>query len=539
VSPPIPRAARLRQATHSRRGFVALACILYLAAGLSATWPEVQHLRTSFLAGGAPGYGEAAPGDHLQTAYRLWLVGEQLEGGRAPWRDPYSFRPEASPRINFAGWPFGLPYWPLEAAFGSVVAWNLFVLLGYLVAGGLACAWLRELDLPRGPALAGGLAFALAPYRVAQSAGHLLGPISMLLPLALWSFERGRRRSPWWFLLAATALASIPLSGQVHLALGAVPFFGLYALCRTRGRPALVAAGLAVALAVGAAVLVQQTAIEGSIEAGGRSLSEVSFYSADGLDFVTRHERHGSESFVFLGWAIPVLAAAGLTVLLLRRRWLLALILAVGAVVPILLAFGTNLPLYETLYRHVPGFEYPRVPERLLPIAALALAALVAFTLGRGRRPLVAALAVALLFLDLHVDVYGTSAADEGNRAYAALMRPGRLLELPVFLPDRHYGSVYLYYAMQAKRERPAGYSTLATQEADRLMRRLRPLNCGAAGWQLLDRLGVRYVALHAGLYRGVPIVRADCVAPVRVALSQHGFRVLARDGAVTMFERR
>jgi hypothetical protein len=506
---------------------------------VSTTWPEVKHLHTSFLAGGAPGYGEAAPGDHLQTGYRLWLVGEQLEEGRAPWRDPYSFRPETRPRINFAGWPFGLPYWPLDAAFGPVVAWNLFVLLGFLAGGGLACAWLRELDVPRGAALVGGLAFALAPYRVAQSVGHLLGPISLLLPLALWSFERGRQRSAWWLALAAAALASIPLSGQVHLALGAVPFFALYAVCRTRGRRELICAGIAVALAVGAAVLVQQTSIEGSIEAGGRSLSEVAFYSANGLDFVTRHERHGSESFVFLGWVTPLLAAAGLALLLLRRRTLLALALAVGAVAPILLAFGTNLPLYETLYRHVPGFEYPRVPERLMPIAALALAALVAFALGRGRRPLVAAVAVAVLFLDLHVNAYGRSAADEQNRAYAALAGVGRLLELPVFLPDRHYGSVYLYYAMQARRERPAGYSTLATSEADRLMRRLRPLNCGAGGWQLLDRLGVRYVALHAGLYEGAPIVRGDCVGPARVALVHHGFRVLARDGAVTMFERR
>ena len=37
---------------------------------------------------------------------------------------------------------------------------------GEAAAGGLACWWLRELGVPRGAALAGGLAFALAPYRV-------------------------------------------------------------------------------------------------------------------------------------------------------------------------------------------------------------------------------------------------------------------------------------------------------------------------------------------------------------------------------------
>ena len=68
------------------------------------------------MAEGSLGYGEAAPGDHLQTSYNLWLVGHQLEHGRAPWRDPYSFQPEVKPRWNLAGWPFGFVYWPLQAA---------------------------------------------------------------------------------------------------------------------------------------------------------------------------------------------------------------------------------------------------------------------------------------------------------------------------------------------------------------------------------------------------------------------------------------
>src|SRR5437588_642681 len=82
-------------------------CALYLAAGVATTWPAVRDAGSSFLAGGASGHGEAAPGDHLQTAYHLWLVGHQLEQGREPWLDPYSFRPESSPALNLQGWPFG------------------------------------------------------------------------------------------------------------------------------------------------------------------------------------------------------------------------------------------------------------------------------------------------------------------------------------------------------------------------------------------------------------------------------------------------
>ena len=158
--------------------------------------PQLSHAGSRFLARGTPVPGEAAAGDHLQAEYHLWLVGHQLSNGRAPWRDPYTFRPESPPRWNFGGWPFGLVFWPLDALFGHVRAWNLFLLLTYLAAGGFAYLWLRELALPAAAAAFGGLVFALEPYRVAQSAGHLRGPISALLPLALWALERGRRGSP-------------------------------------------------------------------------------------------------------------------------------------------------------------------------------------------------------------------------------------------------------------------------------------------------------------------------------------------------------
>src|SRR2546428_1608402 len=149
------RAARRGYAARGGAGFVALAVALYAAAAVSATWPAVLHAGSDFLAGGAPGHGEASAGDHLQTGWHLWLVGHQLAHGHAPWLDPYSFRPETGGTTNFAGWPFGLPYWPLAAALGPVLGWNVFTLLVYVAAGGLACWWLRTLGIGRGAALAG------------------------------------------------------------------------------------------------------------------------------------------------------------------------------------------------------------------------------------------------------------------------------------------------------------------------------------------------------------------------------------------------
>jgi hypothetical protein len=514
--------AGLRRAARGRVGLAVGVVALFLAAGVVATSSAL--FRGGFLAGGAPGFGEAAPGDHLQTNYRLWLVGHQLEHLRAPWLDPYTFKPEVKRLPNFAAWPFGLPYWPLHALFGDVGGWNAFVLLTYVLAGCFAYLWLRSLGLGIGGALAGGLVFALGPYRVNQSVGHLLGPVAMLLPLALWGVERRR----WWLVVLATA--SIPLSGQVHLALGTTPFVVLYALVRQRSRGAALVGAVA---AAAAGVAYQWLVIRGSIEAGGRSLAEVASYSAQWQDLVSRTKRHGSESFVFIGWATPVVALVGAILLARARRFGLLALLLLAAVVPLLLALGTNLPSYEWLWHNVPGFQFPRVPERIVPIACLGIAALVAVVVDRLRAWPLVAVALVLLAADLHFTAYRATAAGPGRAAVAGAK--GQMLELPVYLPDNDLGSVYLYYDMVAQVKRPFGYA-LGPNVSDRFARESRSLTCG--DWkgqeERLRGLGVHTIVVHGGLYalgtRGIWFAWR--------ALLEHGWGPVAQDGRVTRFER-
>jgi hypothetical protein len=517
------RGAQLRRAVASRPGFAALAAGLYTLAGFLATWPALEHLTTHFLAATPPTIAEATPGDHLQTGWNLWLFGHQLEHLDAPWRDPYSFRPELSPRANFQGLVFGLPYWPLFAVLGAALAWNVFTLLTYSAAGGATCAWLRALGLPRGASLVGGLAFALAPYRVAQSAGHLLGPISLFLPLSLLAIEK---RKPFW---AAAAITAIPLSGQASLALGALPFFIAYAFVRGRG---LLDAVPGTVTALAAAELYQRYAIHGSLHEHGRTLREVGHYSADWIGFVSRHG-HG-EAFVFLGWVTPLIALVGLGLLVRSRRYGLAVLLVAGVVVPVVIALGTHLPTYRLARRAIPHLNVARVPERLLPIACLSIAALVAFALARARPGLIA-LVLVLVAVDLHVRVYHAASADEGNGAYAAIAGPGRLLELPVFLPDVNLNSTYLYYDLGAQRERPLGYSTLVPRPAFRTARRLRALNCGT--WSRdVSRLGVRHFVVHGPLYaKFLP----RCRTRAETTLREHGFRRVRDDGGLVLFSAR
>jgi hypothetical protein len=545
---------------------IAFLAALYAVAAFIATWPAVGSFFSAFIADGEPGFGEAAAGDHLQSVYRFWLLGHQLEHAAAPWRDPYSFQPLVDPQFALGGWPWGIPFWPLEAAFGPVVAWNVLLLAGIVAAGLLTYGWLRALDLEVAAAAVGGLAFAVAPYRIEQSGGHLLGWIAVLLPLCLLAIERSRSAETGtaahaWGALAAVALVSIPLSGQVHLALGAVPLALAYAAVRSfsprdtqlsdapTGRVPFTWTLAGAVAAVGVGLAIRYTIIAGSIEAGGRSLAEVELFQASWGALADRFppnagEVFASERFVYTGWLTPLLAAAGLAVLIRTRRWWLALVLGLAALAPILLALGTNVPLYEPLWNALPPFRFPRVPERLMPVACLALAALAAFGISwllrvvPRRRAVAVVLTVLVVGADLIVQPLGASEADPANEAYAALPSSGRTLELPLFEPGIHFGSVYLYYELQAPRERPGGYSTLAPPPAFDFYFRFNRLSCGI--WlpddeAALREYGVGPFLFHAGLYEQAQ--RPGAWFAWR-ALEEQGYRAAATGGQVTLFER-
>jgi hypothetical protein len=534
-----------------RPGALTLAACLFTAAAIFATAPAIGHAYTDFLAAGAPGHGEVAPGDHLQTAYRLWLPGHQIERLGAPWRDPYSFRPEAGPQLNPAAWPFGLVFWPLWRAFGIVIGWNILLLLGLAAAGLVTYLWLRELEIGVGAALTGGLVFELAPYRLAQSSEHLLGLVSVLLPLSLWALERARHGSRWWLLCSAGALVSIPASGQLHFAMGAVVFMLAYALVRAHGDGWQIAAALTgVAIAIATGILLWTFTTDGTIADREQPLRKVGTLSADWIDFLSRNHK-ATDTFVFLGWLTPLVALAGLATLLAMRRYGLATVLGLGAVLPMVLALGTSTPVYEATRFVVVPLRYVSAPGRLMPVAGLAIAALVAFAIDelsslrlpvRVPRKVVVlpVLAAILLVADVRVPVFERSEADQGNGAYVALRAepPGRVLELPVLRPDAVGGSAYLYYTTQARRERPLGYSSVAPSAGDDVARALAPLDCGDWTPQAkaeLTRLGVRSIVFHAGLYRDNPDA-PDTAAFAWRALNGQGYRPDTTDGAVTLF---
>ena len=491
--------------------------------------------RRRYLARPAPGYGEAAAGDHLQLGWALLAPGHQLEHGRAPWADPYSFRPEAEASPNLQGWLLGAPVLAAaRALLGNVWAYNLVVLLSFVAAGGLACWWLRALGLSRGAALAGGLVFALAPYRVGQSTGHLLGLIAFLLPAVAArpraaalrlgrrsrsrrSRSRGRSTSRWAPSCSRSATPGPAFRDADWWKAGAARARGggrgdRRAAGRRggldRGRRPLVRAGAAL---LGRALRLRHAGRRGG-DRGARLRRLADAAPRASPDCGRSAGSAGSRLCLGLARARPLPARARLRTCRSTSRS--------GTRSRRSASRASRSGCCRSAASRSP-------PSSRSPSTRAAHRVRVAPSHKRGRRRGSRRRGARAARARPARPVF--AAVDRRSRRTPPTQRSGgggRMLELPVFRPDIHYGSVYLGYARQSPRERPQGYSTTAPPAADRprpgaARALVRPWDGPAGARRPLRRRPPRSLRAERLLRAGLRGPRRDRAAPSRLAAAR------------------
>lgn len=137
---------------------------------------------------------------------------------------PYALTHGLNPFITHAVWaPQGLNltwhtsvpsvallFWPVTALAGPVVAYNLALVAGPVVAALASFGLCRELAHRTGPALVGGWLFGFGPYESGQSLGHLNLTFIFAVPLLAWlavRLWRQKIREGSFAALSALALA--------------------------------------------------------------------------------------------------------------------------------------------------------------------------------------------------------------------------------------------------------------------------------------------------------------------------------------------
>jgi len=478
-----------------------------VALAVLTTWPLVLHMSSRI----APDLG-----DPVRTAWEVAWVGHAMLHSPLHLFDANAFYPHP---LSLAFSDSLLGYGP-AALFGSgtvaaLVRYNLLFLFAYslCLVGGYVLA--REIGLSRLGAVAAGVAFAYAPYRVTE-AGHLHVISSGGIPLALFLLLRGYRRGSGRIVLAGWLVSAWQVSlgftlGMQYAYLLAV-LAVLLALFWWRGRrPFAITRRLAIYTAVGVAVLGAVTIYQARpylrvshlYPTAKRTIKEVENYSSgpaallsassenrvwgDVTSGARDHVHSKNEDVFFPGGLILVLAVLGLLGIggsPLTRRLRLGLL--AGVVCCSVLAMGLGLTgagyPYRLLFDYAPGWNGVRVPGRIFTLGTLFYALLAGagaqWLLGRLRplwarigdgRPRLATSLGALAGGVLVIGILGEGAGHLGHPvvpqpAKAETGLPGPRLDLPT---DGAHDRIWQYFSTDGFYEIPIGNSTFDMPAVD------------------------------------------------------------------------
>ncbi|HEY3007935.1 MAG TPA: hypothetical protein VGJ63_07710 [Micromonosporaceae bacterium] len=303
----------------------------------------------------------------------------------------------------------------------AVLRYNIMYVLLHALAFVGAYALVRQLGAGRTGAAIAGVAFAYAPWRLAQAGHmHVLSTGGIALSLAMlarghgWSLRHGyrpeRRRLGWavaGWLVAAWQISlgfGIGLSFAYALGLIVVVVAVVWLVARVQGRRHAIGGRLLVADLLGGMVLVATGAllavpyfkVANLHPYAKRTVADVKFFSpplkaffiapAESRLWGGAHAaargglRWEAEMTLLPGFVLYGLAVAGLvfSIWTLRQR----LLLLAGVVLTVALGMGSQFfggnPGYLTLFTHLPGWDGIRTPGRLVLWTTLLLAVLAA-----------------------------------------------------------------------------------------------------------------------------------------------------------------
>jgi hypothetical protein len=133
---------------------------IYSAMAIVLTWPLVTHLGVAFPS--AP--GESAQ-DLWEKLWNIWWVGEALARGANPFYTDALFYPQgASLLFHPLNLTSALMALPLRALFGPIAAYNLVVLLSFVLSGYVIFLLARAHSCGRAGSLIGGLAYCASTF---------------------------------------------------------------------------------------------------------------------------------------------------------------------------------------------------------------------------------------------------------------------------------------------------------------------------------------------------------------------------------------
>ncbi len=372
-----------------------LAGLLYLGIALVYTWPLLRWWNQAIPANSI---GQL---DGWQHTWHLWWTASALAQGQNPYFTPMLFYPDGISMFNQTlNAPTGVLMAPVTLTAGPIAAYNLAVLLSFVLGGLFTYLLTYHLTRHHIASIAAGGLFVLAPFHFGRLLdGQLEHTSIQWLPLYMYLLVRTAEHGGNIRIgVLALCLVFITLSSWyygVYLALLSV----IYALLvwQQQGRQAflrLVGAGVLSLLLLLPLVLPMLT-----YDPDWRHTYRQSVHSADLLGFLLPPPFHPLWGWPWgwlirpemgdwlssIGWSSLALALIGLRACW-RQSWRWGVLLVsslVFALGPVLIVGGyeTGIPMPYAILNVIPGLREAQRPIYWLALSSLLLSVLAAYGL--------------------------------------------------------------------------------------------------------------------------------------------------------------
>lgn len=457
---------------------------------------------------------------------------------------------------NLVEGALGAPVWALTH--NPYATHNVVALLSFVIAAAGAYYLVRYLTGHRGAAAVAGVLFAFCPFVFARTA-HIQLLFTGGIPFCLLAFHRlvdrvsvGRAVALGvWLWLQALACASYGIFAGLMVGLGTL----VVATTRRRwlDRDYWLAIGLAAFVCVALTIPFFLPYLAVQQESGfARTLEDAGMYSADaGAWLASAAWAHRwwlpwIEPFnevLFPGVLALVLGGAGMVVAArTRSNRELLLIYGLAGGLAFWLSFGPDAGLYTAFFHAIPVFSFLRAPARIGIVVTLCLAVFSGVALrallARTARPRLAAglLVVAAAVELMQAPLTALREAPPFPEAYRtlAVQPPGPVAEFPDYYRRGDFPRHAIYMLNSTTHWMPLinGYSDHIPQEfRDQVI----PLSSFPTreSFQILGKLGARYVVFHLNLYD----TRSRARLLERIDSYGAYLRPLVREGDVWLFE--
>jgi hypothetical protein len=456
----------------------------YLLLALAWSWPLPLHLSNRFT---------SDPGDPLLITYLLWWNAHAVPLTRAWWSAPFFWPMTDALALteHFAGLsPISTPVQLLGGS--PLLAYNIIVICSTWWSGLATHALARRVTKNEVAAYCGGMAFALAPYRVSQL-GHLQIFAAWWLPVTLWALHAYyEERKPRWLALFGVAWVMQTLTNGYSLFFLPpllIAWIGWFTPWRTDARRGVNVLVTWILFSIPLLpVLLEYHHVQTRLGLH-RLRSEMIVYSADWSAFASvapqlwlwpKLPPATTEAYLFPGLTILVLIVAAAATALRRGPFAFYVLAALGAAwlcagpTPAGFSIRSLWHPYDWLV-WLPGFNGVRVPARFFLVSALCLAvaaglalAHLAAVIRHGRRPL-----IAIVFAGLAVEgaMPGMPiGVPPGN--FATMPSDGHVIELP--LDDAYVNINAMYRAITHRMPVVNGYAGYIPPVTDVILWALR-----------------------------------------------------------------